>query len=151
MRVSENILKWAMRLYFPLFFQRIWTKKIYKGFTKADVKINKSLATINFGNAIFGGTIYSATDPIFAMLLGQIIRHKGYKISVWLKTASIKYVKPGVEDLYFTIDVTDEMVEQVQHELDEKGVSVCSTTIYIYNKKRILHAIAKNTICIKKK
>ena len=91
MKVSENILKWGMRLYPPLLLQRIWIQNIYSGFTEAHVKINRSLFTLNFGKAIFGGTIYSATDPFYAMLFGQILKHKGYNISVWLKSASIQF------------------------------------------------------------
>lgn len=151
MRVSENILKWGMRLYPPLLFQRIWVKKIHKNFRGADIKINRSLFTLNFGGAIFGGTIYSATDPFYAMLFGQILTHKGYHVSVWLKSASIQFLKPGKENLYYNIKITQETIEEAEKALNENGVFVKSFTIKIVSKHGQLHAVAKNEIHIRNK
>src|ERR1700741_4788365 len=116
MKISENILKWGMRLYPPLLFQRIWVQRIYKNFRGADVKINKSLFTINFGKAIFGGTIFSAADPFYAMLFGQILMHKNHKVTIWLKSAHIQYIKPARTDLYYSITITEEMIREVEKE-----------------------------------
>lgn len=151
MKLSENSLKWLMRLYPPLLLQRIWVQKIHKNFRGADIKINRSLFSLNFGKAIFGGTIYSASDPFYAMLFGQILRNKNYDITVWLKSASVQFLKPGRCDLYYSIHVTDEMVKEVEETLNSKGVFIKSYTIEIYSKDKILHAIAKNEIYITKK
>lgn len=151
MKVSENILKWGMRLYPPLLLQRIWVQKIHKDFKGADIKINRSLFTLNFGKAIFGGTIYSGTDPFYAMLFGQILRNKNYQITIWLKSASIQFLKPGRSDLYYSIVITDEMIEELETELNSKGVFVKSYSIEVYSKNKELSAIAKNEIYIRKK
>lgn len=150
MKVSENILKWAMRLYPPLLFQRIWVKKIHPGFRGADIKINRCLFTLNFGDAIFGGTIYTATDPFYAMLFGQILKHKGYKVSVWLKSASIHFLKPAKSDLNYTINISDNMIMEAESALNTTGVYLKTFQIEIYS-KGLLHAIAKNEIYIRKK
>lgn len=149
MKVSENVLKWAMRLYPPLLLQRIWIKKIYKNFRGAEIKINKNLLTLNFGNAIFGGTIYSATDPFYAILFGQILRQRGYDVTVWLKSASIQFLKPGRTDLYYTIIITEEMIQEVEREILQSGISVKTYRITIYSKAGQLHATANNEIHIR--
>jgi hypothetical protein len=151
MTASENSLKWGMRLYPPLLLQRIWVQKIHKNFRGADVKINRSLMTLNFGKAIFGGTIYTATDPFYAMLFGQLLKHKGYHISVWLKGASIQFLRPGRTDLYYHISITDEMINEVEEALNKNSVFIKSYTIKIYSKTGDLYAIAKNEIYIRKK
>lgn len=151
MHVSENILKWVMRLYPPLLLQRIWVQKIHKEFRGAEVKINRSLFTVNFGKAIFGGTIYSGTDPFYAMLLGQILRNKNYHITVWLKSASIQFLKPARTDLYYKIIITDEMILEMENELNNKAIFVKTYPIEIYSKSGELYAIAKNEIYIRKK
>ena len=151
MKVSENILKWGMRLYTPLLLQRIWVQKIHKNFRGADVKINRSLLSSNFGKAIFGGTIYSATDPFYAMLFGQILRNKNYHITVWLKSASIQFLKPARTDLYYKILITDEMISEIENELNQKAVFVKTYPIEVYSKSGELCAIAKNEIYIRKK
>jgi hypothetical protein len=151
MKVSENTLKWGMRLYPPLLLQRIWIRGIDTGFRGAVVKINRSLITLNFGKAIFGGTLYTATDPFYAMLFGQILKHKGYSISVWLKSASIQFLKPGRTDLYFHISITDEMINEAEEAINKNGVFIKSYSIEIYSKTSDLYAIAKNEIYIRKK
>jgi hypothetical protein len=151
MKVSENILKWGMRLYPPLLLQRIWVRNIDAGFRGADVKINRSLITLNFGKAIFGGTIYTAIDPFYAMLFGQLLKHKGYHISVWLKSANIQFLRPGRTDLYYRISITDEMINEAEEALNKNSVFIKSYSIEIYSKTGDLYAIAKNEIYIRKK
>jgi hypothetical protein len=151
MKASENTIKWIMRLYPPFLLQRIWVQKIYKGFRGADIKINHSLLTLNFGKAVFGGTIYAAIDPFYALLFGQLLRNKNYNTTVWLKSSSIKFLKPGRCDLYYSIRITDEMIQELETELNSNGVFVKSYAIEIYSKTGELHAVAKNEIYIKKK
>ena len=140
-----------MRLYPPFLLQRIWVQKIYKGFRGADIKINHSLLILNFGKAVFGGTIYAAIDPFYALLFGQLLRNENYNITVWLKSASIKFLKPGRCDLYYSIRITDKMIQELETELNSNGVFVKSYAIEIYSKTGELHAVAKNEIYIKKK
>jgi hypothetical protein len=149
MKVSENTLKWVMRLYPPLFFQRIWVSKIHKDFRGIEVKINRSLLTNNLGASIFGGTIFSATDPFYALLFGQILQRKGYKITVWLKSAQISYIKPGRTDLYYVIRITDEMIADAENALREDGKFVKAYPIEIFDKQGILCATALNEVYVR--
>lgn len=149
MKISENSLKWLMRLYPPMLFQRIWVKKVHPGFRGIDIKINRSLFTSNLGNSIFGGTIFSATDPFYALLFGQIMQHKGYKITVWLKSAQIQYIKPGRTDLFYTITISDEMVSDAEKALQTEGKFVKMYPIEIYDTQGELCATALNEVYIR--
>ncbi len=149
MKISENGLKWLMCFYPPMLFQRIWVKKVHKGFRGIDVKINRSFFTSNLGNSIFGGTIFSATDPFYALLFGQIMQHKGYKITVWLKSAHIQYLKPGRTDLFFTLNITDAMVDEAEKALQTDGKFVKAYPIEIFDRKGELCASALNEVYIR--
>src|ERR1044072_5616688 len=149
MRISENTLKWLMRFYPPLFFQRIWVRKIHKDFRGVEIKINRSLFTTNLGNSIFGGTIFSAADPFYALLLGQILRHKGKKITVWLKSASIQYIKPGRTDLFYTILISDEMIREAEQALRAEGKFVKAYPVEIHDRTGTLCATAENEVYIR--
>lgn len=151
MKISEKTLKWILRLYPPLLLQRIWIQGIFPEFKGASVKINRSIITLNFGNAIFGGTISTATDPFYALLFGQLLKHKGYNISIWVKSSHVKFVKPARTDLYYTIIITDEMIKEAEDELNKNGAFLKSYPIHLYNNKGVLHAIAQNEIYIRKK
>lgn len=138
-----------MRFYPPMFFQRIWVRKIHKNFMGVDIKINRSVFTTNLGNSIFGGTIFSATDPFYALLFGQILRHKGYKITVWLKSAQIQYIKPGRTDLYYTILINQSMIEEAERILKQEGKFIKAYPIEIFDKQGELCATAMNEIYVR--
>ncbi|HRG53105.1 MAG TPA: DUF4442 domain-containing protein [Bacteroidia bacterium] len=149
MTISENTLKWLMRLYPPMLFQRIWVKKIEKGFKAIEVKINRSLFTTNLGNSIFGGTIFSATDPFYALLFGQRLRKKGFHITVWLKSAQINYLKPGRSNLRFRIEVTDEMIVTAELALQHQGKFIQAYPIHVFDRDNVLCATAINEVYIR--
>ena len=149
MIVTENKLKWLMRLYPPMFFQRIWVKKFHDGFRGVDVKINRSLFTTNLGNSIFGGTIFSASDPFYALLFGQVMQRKGFKVTVWLKSAQINYIKPGRTDLHYSIHLSDEMIAECSKALSTEGKFVKAYPIEIFDKHSELCATALNEVYIR--
>ena len=126
MQVSENMLKWAMRFYPPLFFQRIWVKRFHKDFKGVEVKISKSLLNTNYNNSIFGGSIFSASDPFYALLFDQVLLRRGFKIRVWLKSAQINYLKPGRSNLHFKIVLTEADIAEAEAALKTVGKFVKS-------------------------
>lgn len=149
MKVSATLLKWLLRFYPPLFFQRIWVIHIDNNFRSAKVKINKSLLNKNYNSTIFGGTIYAATDAFYPVLFHQLFTHQGYRVLVWLKYASIHYLKPGRTDLYFTASISDEDVATAKQVLDTEGKSVQSYAIELYNKQGELCASVTSEVYIR--
>lgn len=149
MVVSEKTLKWVLCLYPPLLFQRIWIKKFHKGFRGVDVKISKSLFNKNYNGSIFGGTIYAATDPFYAILFDQLLQREGFKVRVWLKSASIQYLKPGRTALYFTINITDEMLNDAITALNTEGKFVMAYPMEVTNVTGELCATISNEVYIR--
>jgi len=149
MQASENTLKWAMRFYPPLFFQRIWVRRFHKDFRGVDVKIHRSLLNKNYNSSIFGGTIFSATDPFYAVLFDQIFQRKGYTNLVWLKSAEIQYLKPARKDLFFTIKLSDEEIIYAEKHLLQDGKYVANFDIELYDTDRILCVKVKNEVYIR--
>ena len=114
-----------------------------------DVKINKSLFNKNYNSSIFGGTIYAATDPFYALLFDQLLQRKGFKVRVWLKSASIQYLKPGRTDLFFTVLVTDEMLNEAILALNTVGKFVKAYPMEIKNSSGELCATVMNEVYIR--
>jgi acyl-coenzyme A thioesterase PaaI-like protein len=135
MVISENVLKWALRFYPPLLFQRIWVLRFEKDFRGVKVKVNKSLINNNYNNSIFGGTIFAAADPFYPLLFHQILIHKGYQVRVWLKSAQISYLKPGRTDLFFEIHIDEADIEEIEQVLNTSGKHVKAYPIEMYNKE----------------
>ena len=129
MRLSAKSLKWLMRFYPPLLINRIWVITISDDFTHARVKIAKSFLNSNFNRSIFGGTIYSAGDPFFALLVWGIFNKKNYKVKVWLKSATIKFLKPAHTDLFVEFRITPDEVNKAEEDLLENGKYIQSFSI----------------------
>lgn len=149
MRVSENFLKWAMRLYPPLFFQRIWVIGFDKGFRGVQVKINKSIFNNNYNDSIFGGTIFSAADPFYPLLFHQLFTNKGYQLRVWLRSADIKYLKPGRMDLFFKISLTDAEITEAEELLNTAGKFTKYFPLEIHNKNGELCALVTSEVYVR--
>ena len=149
MLISENTLKWAMRFYPPLFFQRIWVKKFDKGFTGVEVKIAKSILNANYNRSIFGGTIFSASDPFYALMFDQLLQRRGFKVRVWLKSAEIKYLKPGRSHLYFKIQLSEDQIMEAEEALKTVGKFVKAYPMEITNTEGEVCARVINEVYIR--
>lgn len=138
-----------MRFYPPLFFQRIWVKKFENDFSCVEVKIAKSFLNSNYNNSIFGGTIFAASDPFYAILFDQALQRRGLKTRVWLKSAEIQYLKPGRSHLYFKISISDSDITEAEKTLHEVGKFVKRFPIEIYNKQGELCAKVQNEVYVR--
>lgn len=142
-------MKWVMRLYPPFFFQRIWVRRFEKGYTGVEVKIRRSLLNRNYNGSIFGGTIFAAADPFYALLFDQRLQRKGFKPVVWLKSATIQYVKPGRTALFFRISLDENDVSEVGAALAEHGKVVKTYPITIVDRCGDTCAIMHNEVYIR--
>lgn len=149
MRVSEHVLKWAMRLYPPFFFQRIWVRRFHRGFMGVEVKISRSFLNRNYNASIFGGTIFAAADPFYALMFDQIFQRKGFKTVVWLKSASIQYIKPARSALHFAITLDQHDIQAVEKALATNGKFINTYPISITDKQGNVCAIMHNEVYIK--
>jgi|SRR5581483_867934 len=149
MIVSENVLKWVMRLYPPMLFQRIWVIRFDKGFRGVKVKVNRSLFNTNYNHSIFGGTIYAAADPFYPLLFHQLLVKRGYKVRVWMKSAEVYFLKPGKKDLFFTIRISDEDIKEVEDVLNRGEKYTKFHPITMYDKNDELCVEAKCEIYIR--
>lgn len=121
MIVSASLLKWAMRFYPPLFFQRIWVQRFKTDFTAVSVKINHSILNTNYNRSIFGGSIFSAADPFYPILFYQLMRRKGLNVLVWSRSADIHFLKKSSADLYFNLNLPPHEIDIAEKALVETG------------------------------
>ena len=76
---------------------------IAEDWSEVQLELPLSWRTRNYVGTIFGGSIYSAVDPIYMLML---IHRLGPDFIVWDKAAKIEFLKPGRETLHarFVID-----------------------------------------------
>ncbi|TJZ63092.1 DUF4442 domain-containing protein [Sphingobacterium olei] len=150
MKFSPTSLKWILRTYPPFLFQRIWIKKVEEGFRGIEVKIYKSFLNINSNRTVFGGTIFSALDPLYPILLDQIFQANGLKKTVaWLKSAKIEYRKPGKMNLGFSVRLADSDIKEAFTTIRNCGKVVKTFKTNVYDTDGTLIAISYNEIYIR--
>ena len=149
MKVSENRLKWLLRIYPPLLLQRIWTVNFHHGFRGVKVRIKKGLLNRNYNRSIFGGTLFAAADPFYPVLFHQIFSHKNYKVIAWSKSAEIQYLKPGMSNLWFEITIPEAEIIEAEETLNTVGKYVKAHLIEIYDDTGEVCAAIKNEIYLR--
>lgn len=89
---------------------------------EVSVKIPISYKNKNYVGSIFGGSLFSATDPIFMIQLIQIL-DKDYV--VWDKQASIKFKRPATQDAYVDFIFTKDEIETIKSRVEvEKEIDL---------------------------
>jgi len=150
MIVSPRTLKWMMRLYPPLFFQRIWVRKVHADFKRMDIRIVKSWLNGNHNSTIFGGTLFTAVDPMHAVLLAQILYRKGItKIVSWSKSTKIAYLKPVRKSVDFSIQLRDHEIDEVLELVRKHGKVVRTFEVEILDRDGLCCARSQNEIYIR--
>jgi acyl-coenzyme A thioesterase PaaI-like protein len=119
--LSERKAWWVLNLFPPLLFNRIWVSRIEPGFRACTVRVARSLLTRNLHGTTFGGTIFSAADPYYAVMYWQILARLGYRVQVWLQRASIEYHRPAATTLTLEFRLSQEEVDEAVAALEADG------------------------------
>lgn len=86
---------------------------VSKDLMKVKVKLPISYKNRNYVNSIFGGSLFSAVDPIPMVQLINII---GDNYVVWDKSAEIHFKIPVKETLHAEFIYTEEYIESIKNE-----------------------------------
>lgn len=90
------------------------------------IRLAISYKNRNYANSIFGGSMFSAVDPIPMVQLIQLI---GTDYVVWDKSAEISFRRPAKEDLYADFTFTEEELDFIKKEVAEKNeIDIVKTT-----------------------
>jgi acyl-coenzyme A thioesterase PaaI-like protein len=87
---------------------------IAKDWSEVQLELPLSWRTRNYVGTIFGGSIYSAVDPIYMLML---IHRLGPEFIVWDKAAKIEFRKPGRETLQARFAIGDQELAAIRSAL----------------------------------
>lgn len=117
-------------------------------YRKIRVKIPLNWRTRNYVGTIFGGSMYGAVDPIYMIML---IKALGKDYVVWDKSAAIRFKRPGKETLFAEFVVTDEEVETIKKELEDKKSIDRVYVVELKTNDGKVHALVEKTIYVARK
>ncbi|MFT5821135.1 MAG: acyl-coenzyme A thioesterase PaaI-like protein [Crocinitomix sp.] len=82
------------------------------------IEIPLNYKNVNYAGSMFGGSMFSATDPIYMIQLIQIL---GDDYVVWDKSAFIDYKKPARSRVHVTFEFTADEIAHIKAEVTENG------------------------------
>ena len=112
------------------------------------IKIPFNYKNRNYAGSIFGGSMLSATDPIYMIQLIQIL---GDDYVVWDKAASIKYKRPAKEPIYGEFIFSTEEIVALKNDLVDKNEVDIIKTMHLVNHEATIFAEITKTIYVAKK
>lgn len=139
-RIHRHLLN-VFPVYWGTGAKAIFLSHDYK---EVQIKLPFSWRTRNYVGTTFGGSMYSASDPIYMI---QLIRILGKEYVVWDKSASIRFLRPAKKALYAQFLIDDKLIEDIKQEvalkkevdwtmqvqfLDEDGISYASVSKILY-------------------
>ena len=148
--MNPNVLRWGMNLWPPYLGAGIRVRRIAPDYGEVVVEMKLGLSNRNYFGTHFGGSLYSMTDPFYALMLTNRL---GPKYLVWDHSGSIEYLTPGrgLARAHFVLD--EARVEAIRAEAaggektlpgfevmvkDRAGHSIARVqkTVYVRLKKR---------------
>jgi len=139
-----------LNLYPPWLFQGIRIVEIDPEFRRCRVRVARSLRTRNLNGTTFGGTIFAAADPIYALMYWQIFARRGERLRVWLKSAQIRYLRPARTALTFEFALSDASLEQAVAALDREGRFTESHQTEAYDRGGEICAVVDTTVYLRR-
>ncbi|MFL2569388.1 MAG: DUF4442 domain-containing protein [Flavobacteriales bacterium] len=120
-KYSSKLLRKVMNFFPPLLVNRIKIVENDSDFMNLKVIVKYSWLNKNLQKAIFGGTIFSAIDPYYAVMYWQIFSTKGIPMEVWIKKVEIRYRKAATSNLKIAFKITENDVENAIINLKTEG------------------------------
>jgi len=110
------------------------------------IKLPISYKNRNYVNSIYGGSMFSAVDPIPMV---QLINLLNDDYVVWDKSAEIKFKRPARENLYATFTYTQEEIEIIKTKvLAENEIEIVKSTLLTNKDESITFCKVDKTIYI---
>lgn len=113
------------------------------------IRIPMSWRTRNYVGTIFGGSMYGAVDPMYMFMLIKIL---GPSYVVWDKAASIRFRRPGREQLYATFRISADEIAGIRARVaSDVGKTETEFTLDLVSGAGEIHASVTKLVSIRKR
>ncbi|MEE4164864.1 MAG: DUF4442 domain-containing protein [Desulfocapsaceae bacterium] len=115
MKHTPRFLKYILNIYPPFLGSGIRVDHISSDWKEVRVSLRLRWYNRNISGTHFGGSLYSMTDPHFALMLMHLL---GDNYIVWDKRAEIDYLRPGTGTVSATFQITDDQLQTIKEQTD---------------------------------
>ena len=145
---KKTIFKWLFNLS-PMY--RRTTGKVMSvsdDLHRVEIKIPINYKNRNYVGTIFGGSLFSATDPICVIQLLEVL---GKDYIVWDKSATIRFKKPAKDTVYCSFIFNDDEINNIRKIISLKQEMNLTKSFNIVDKNQKIYAEVEKTIYISSK
>jgi acyl-coenzyme A thioesterase PaaI-like protein len=114
-------------------------------FSKASVRLPYNWRTRNKVGTIFGGSMASATDPMYMLMLHRLL---GPEYVVWDKGFAIRFKRPATRDLVAHFHVTPERLADVRDTVRAHGEADFTWPAHLVDDDGVVHAEIQRTLYV---
>jgi len=109
--MSPRLLRWGMNFWPPFRGAGIRVRHIAGDWSEVRVELRHGLLNRNFVGTHYGGSLFSMTDPFYALMLTHRL---GDRYLVWDQAASIDFVSPGRGTVTAVFSLNEPRVESIR-------------------------------------
>ena len=114
-------LRRMLNLWFPFLVNRIQIISITENFHEMHVRLKHSFWNRNPNKSIWGGSITSALDPFFPLMMKQIILRQGIHTEFYSKAVRVEFLHKVESNLYFHFKINNEEIMKAKERLKNNG------------------------------
>ena len=130
-----------MSLYPVYFFTGGRIKFVSADWKEVHISLSLSWYTKNYVGTIYGGSIYSAADPLYMIMLIRIL---GDKYVVWDKAGIVKFVRPGKGTIKARFLITEETLTQIREAVSKNNeMDIDLKTEFVNDEGKVVAEVIK--------
>ena len=115
--LKPNELKIMLNLWFPFLVNRIKILSITNDFNQMDVQLKHSFWNRNPNKSVWGGSITSALDPFFPIMIKQVMLKKGIRTDFFSKAVHVEFVKQVNTHVLFQFKIKETEIIKAENSL----------------------------------
>lgn len=144
---KSRIMRWKFNLS-PV-YRRTGARITYiaDDLREVHIKLPLNWKTRNYVGTIFGGSMYAAVDPLYMVMLINLL---GPQYIVWDKAAKIQFKQPGRSTLHAKIKITKAELDYICQSLNKQNKLERNYQIELIDDNGNICAIVGKTIYFKK-
>lgn len=147
--MKASALRRGMNLWPPLLCAGIRIRQISDDFRSVDVELRERFYNKNYVGCHFGGSLFAMTDPFWMMM---VMRNLDRSYTVWDKSATIDFLRPGRGTVSAHFRLTDEALEDIRANTEGEGAKYLKTfSVDIVNSDAEAVARVTKTLHIRRK
>ena len=110
-----------LNYWFPFLLNRIQIISISDDFHELQVRLKYSFWNRNPNKSVWGGSITSALDPFFPVMMKQIILCKGIRTDFLSKAVHVEFIRQVKTNIFFQFKITGKEIIKAEKKITNEG------------------------------